>query len=149
MKRSIDIYTGWIVAFVDGVWRRVYIQQGYCTLASIFEPNRHEGVCNLEDARKVWEGEARTLILQSIERSRHALVAGPVFEDDVLDRIAFVRFGRSQRLGADKILVDSAIGDLIAQDLDDSSGVQAGWPRVPPPATPGRWDRSARSLIIS
>lgn len=143
--KQIDIYSGWIVAFVDGVWRHVHIPAGYLTIAEYFEPNKHIAVFKKEDVDR---GEGM-IEGQPIERSV-ALVAGPVVDKDVLERIAFVRFGRIGKKNDDCLyLVDGWLMIEINRDLDDSQGLDPAWMRFLAPAGPSRWERTARSLILS
>jgi hypothetical protein len=110
--KQIDIYSGWIVAFVDGVWRHVHIPAGYLTIAEYFEPNKHIAVFKKEDVDR---GEGM-IEGQPIERSV-ALVAGPVVDKDV-------RFGRIGKKNDDCLyLVDGWLMIEINRDLDDSQGL--------------------------
>ena len=111
--KQIDIYSGWIVAFVDGMWRHFHIPAGNVTIAEYFEPNKHIAVFKKED---VGRGEGM-IEGQPIERSV-ALVAGPLVDKDVLERIAFVRFGRIGKKNDDCFyLVDGWLMIEINRDL--------------------------------
>jgi hypothetical protein len=144
VKHCIDIYSGWIVAFVDGQWRDVHIEPGWVTIAQGDEPNQHIGICR---AGAVDEAGAKNV--EELATSPHALVAGPVLGRDKLDRIACVRFGRIKRLNDVPFIADSELFRAVAENWDDRGGLNPYWPRFDPPQTPRRWTRTARSLTIS
>lgn len=142
MKHCIDIYKKWIIAFVDGQWRKVHIEPGWVTFARWDEPNQHIGICKEDDVTK--RGISHVADLAT---SRHALVAGPVLEEDVLERIGCVRFGRVQTLRPEFTSLE-CVPPHVCADLDDTCTGQ-DWPRVDLPATPRHWPRTARSLANS
>ncbi len=146
-----DIYTGWIGAFVDGRWRRVFISPGWVTLAPLDKPNEHIGIFREEDVSKA--GPGQPVEYKAIGHSPHALVAGPVIEADILDRIAFVRFGRKRvddNTGTPWIIEATSWVELkIARNLDDRDGIDPSWLRTALPKMPSRWHRTARSLANS
>ncbi len=147
---NFDLYTGWIVAFVDGQWRKVHISPGFVTLAPWLQPNAHLGVFTETEAAKAINGEDAAS--QPIGQSPHALVAGPVLDPNVLDRISFVRFGRVAGWNADAgAIIDSldTARRLAGSNFDDGAGLDPDWPRLPPPDSPSRWTRTARSLVVS
>ena len=143
--KQIDIYSGWIVAFVDGVWTHVYVPAPFCTIADHWEPNDHLGIFRREDVDRA-EG---TIQGEALEASRHATVGPQVVDEDVLDRIAFVRFGRDASQIHEERLSDGTRYRLIDRDLDDGKGLDEQWPRLQPPAGPERWNRTPRSLVVS
>jgi hypothetical protein len=144
-----DIYTHWIVAFVDGQWRHVHIQPGWITLAPWLSPNAHVGVFREKDLAGLRPGQA--VPYDPIPNSPYALVAGPVIEPKVKGRIRFVRFGRIRTgIERDAILDFGPPGFReIAQDLDDAHGLDPNWIFADPPAAPPRWIRTVRSLALS
>lgn len=144
MKHCIDIYKGWIVAFVDGQWRMVHIEPGWVTFARWKEPNEHLGICRDADISANGVQNATELAT-----SPHALVAGPIQNPDILERIAYVRFGRFETLNYSPIIADGELIQAIAENVDDRDGLSTYWPRFDPPRMPGRWVRTPRSLIIS
>lgn len=94
---SADIYTGWIVAFVDGVWRHCRVSTGFCTFAHNDQPNQHLGLIPLDVIGAALDGKIRP---HEIDVTPYLWVGPLVTEDDVLDRIAVVRFGRAAQAGA-------------------------------------------------
>lgn len=142
MKHCIDIYKGWIVAFIDGQWRTAHIEPGWVTFALWKEPNQHLGICREEDITV--EGVKNATELAT---SPHALVCGPIINPGHLDRIGCVRFGRTATLQPELYSLKDVPPEICA-DLD-STRRDRDWPRVPLPARPRRWTRTARSLVIS
>ena len=145
MSQSIDVYSGWIVAFVDGLWRHVYVPATFCTIADHWEPNQHLGVFRREDVDRA-EG---TIQGEALETSPHVVIGPQVIDEDVLHRIAYVRFGRDASQIHEERLIDCAFPSVawsIYQNLDDSKGLDESWPRYPSPAGPERWNRTPRSL---
>ena len=41
---SLDIYEGWIVALVYGLWRNCRVAAGFAAVANQHEPNKHKGI---------------------------------------------------------------------------------------------------------
>jgi hypothetical protein len=147
---DFDIYCGWMVAFVDGQWRKVFISPGWITLAPWRQPNEHIGVFRDVDFKGKRPGEP--VPCEAIGRSPYALVSMPVLDADTLDRIAFVRFGRvptGNQRHAIWEFGDQVRKWAILEDLDDSRGIHPAWDRFSLPRMPNRWDRSARSLSLS
>jgi hypothetical protein len=150
---DFDIYTGWIVALVDGQWRKVHISPGFVTIADWWEPNNHIGVFTEEEAAKAINGEESNC--KPIERSPYALIADVVRDQDVLDRVAFVRFGRDRaRSFQGMAIVDSmdAVRRYIGCGFDDTDGINPDWPRDPVIRTGGfgvvhSWDRLLKGPI--
>ena len=145
-----DLYTGWIVAFVDGQWRHVRLAAGYATLALWDKPNEHVGIVEQKAAQAAKPGDA--VQFWELATSPFALVAGPVLDPNILERIAFVRFGRVEGCNAGlSAIIDSLDTGrrLVGLNYDDTSDIDPDWPRLPPPETPSRWTRSVRSLVIS
>ena len=142
MKHCIDIYKGWIVAFVDGQWRTAYVEPGWIAFALWSEPNQHLGICREGDLSLAGVQDASELAT-----SPHVLVAGPIIEADKLDRIGCVRFGRVETLKPEFYSVADLPPEICA-DLDDRR-LDREWPRVALPTRPRRWTRTARSLVIS
>jgi hypothetical protein len=136
VKHCIDIY--------NGQWRDVHIEPGWVTIAYGNEPNQHIGIC-----RQGAVDEAGAKNVEELATSPHALVAGPVWDKDKIDRLACVRFGRWKRLNPTISLADGELFRAIAEDWDDKEGISQYWPRFDPPDTPRRWTRTARSLTIS
>ena len=144
MKHCIDIYSKWIVAFVDGQWRHVHISPGWVTVADWSEPNQHIGIC-----REGAVDEAGAKNIEDLATSPHALVAGPVLDRNVLNRIACVRFGRSRTLNQAGPLPDGELSRAVARDWDDKAGINETWPRFILPTSPQKWTRTARSFVNS
>lgn len=94
-----DVYSGWIVARVDGFWRHVYVQDGFVALADFYAPNAHVGVFRTSDLAGDVTGPDHSIEGETISTSRHAFVAGLVVERDILDRVDHVRFGRVAQIG--------------------------------------------------
>ena len=148
MKHCIDIYSGWIVACLDGQWRHVHIEPGWVTFAHWNEPNQHIGI-----TRQGAVDEAGAKNVEELAVSPHALVAGPVLERDILDRIACVRFSRIKQLNT-RFAVPllghkhSQLERAVSQDLDNAAGLKVDWSRFDVPPSPRRWVRTARSLSM-
>jgi hypothetical protein len=118
VKHCIDIYKGWVVAFVDGQWRHVHIEPGWVTFARWDEPNQHIGI-----VREGAVDEAGARNVEELATSPHALVAGPVSDPDVLERLAYVRFGRAKTLNPIELMADGEMLRAIAKNLDNSKGL--------------------------
>lgn len=141
-----DIYSGWITAFVDGVWRRVHIAPGFATIADWTLPNEHLGVFALADIEGARDGVALT----KLEHSPYALVGPEITDKDTLERVAYVRFGRIARTtnwGPNSIVDNETM--LHLSDLDDLTPLDPFGPRVAPPYRHARWTRTPRSMIVS
>ena len=149
---SYDLYSGWIVAWVDGTWRACRVATGFAAVADNKKPNQHIGVFRTEDVSS-GAHDAQGWLLN---KCPHLIVGPEVDDHDVLDRIAFVRFGRTVRVGPlltgiydgapnERLFVKYAID----RDLDDSQGLDPEWPRHKLPEMPKQWVRSARSLAQS
>jgi hypothetical protein len=125
--QSWDIYTGWIVAFVDSEWRKVFISPGWVTLADWLKPNDHVGIFTEEEAAEVIRGESQSRGVP-LTHSPYALISSAILDRDVLDRIATVRFGRVPTGETRYAFVEDTGRHLLA-DRDDSQGVDPDWPR--------------------
>ncbi len=140
-----DLYTGWIVAAIDGQWRQVEISPGWVTLADWLHPNEHEGVFSEpEAARLIQASEERFVKIEGtpLNACPHAAVGDIITDPDVLDRIAFVRFGRVPT-GEERFALldfgDMTLAFALLNDLDDSNGLDPTWNRFPrDPADPLR-----------
>ncbi len=147
MHEAYDIYRRWIVAFVDGSWRHVRIADGFFAVAPHREPNQHIGVFRQSCLRPGIDVQG-----DPIGASQFALVGAQVTDEDVLGRIAFVRFGRTGTVGAKGVVLPDGSMKFVMRelavndDLDDCTGVNPQWPHVRLPTRPSRWERSARSL---
>ena len=149
---TYDIYTGWIVAFTDGQWRHARISPGYVTIADFWEPNRHRGVFRREDVLACKTGKMEDIQGWELATCPFMLTSSPVLRDDILSRIAFVRFGRAREHSPDAFhLVDSLdiLQHEIGRNLDDLDGIDERWPRHLTPEMPNRWTRTALSLVFS
>lgn len=128
--RDHDVYAGWIVALVDGVWRKVHISPGFGTIAPFDEPNHHLGVFQLSDIER---GQTK---LTPIEHSSAALVGPEIVDKDVLDRIAIVRFGRIAQLYPKRrldIIDNLFLLKIWYGNYDDLLGLDPWLERYPPP----------------
>jgi hypothetical protein len=128
---SVDVYEGAIVALIDGVWTHCLIAAGYCTLASQDAPNEHLRICRTRDVVPGQEVET-----EEFSGSVQILAGRPVEDLDVLDRVAFVRFGRAKTIGHRRLGIYDAVGSAelfveydIDRGLDDQKGLDADWPR--------------------
>lgn len=115
---SLDVYSGWIVAWVDSAWRYVYVPPHLCTLAPPETPNGHVGVFKLRDIGALTspariEGVA-------LESERSVIVASIVSQPGVRASVGTVRYGQIACLGRDPFpeasfeLVD-ACPEVLAQ----------------------------------
>ena len=142
---SADIYTGWIVVLVDGEWRHAYVSRGFATLADFNFPNEHAGVFNLDDLA------GKQVRVMPLERAHMVQVGSLVIDPDILDRIAWVRFGRvacTLNWGPAS-LRDSGAKMPILNNADDLVGLPEDNFRLPPPKPPERWRRTPRSMVVS
>lgn len=142
VKHCIDIYKGWIVAFVDGQWRTAHVEPGWVAFAIWSEPNQHLGICREEDLSLAGANDVTELAT-----SPHVLVCGPILDASQLDRIGCVRFGRVETLKPEFYSLKDVAPEVCA-DLDDTR-LDREWPKVPLPVRPRRWTRTARSLVNS
>ena len=88
MKQCIDIYNKWIVAFVDGAWRHVYVPAGWVAFARRDEPNQHLGVC--------WDTAIDATGARGVEAlgtSSVVLVGPQVTDQEILDNLDTRRVG--------------------------------------------------------
>lgn len=158
-----DVYEGWIVAWVDGVWRHCKIASGYVTLADHFRPNDHIGVYLKEEIGEALDGSVAT---NDLAVNPYLIVGAQVIDDRILDTVAVVRFGRIAEAGVEvQQSVFGAPDDpwfnaqlTIRDNLDlqpEGCGpdkecfppISAG--RHPLPEMPKRWRRSIRSTLYS
>lgn len=147
--QDFDVYSGWIVANINGAWRKVHVSAGWVTLADWLSPNDHIGVFTEAKAAKAINSEEADC--QPIGQSRYALIADIVRDPDVLDRIATVRFGRVPT-GEKRYAFIEDHGLHLLKDRDDRQGIDPSWGRYPQP-TPQpfevahRWDRLLKGPI--
>ena len=53
-----DLYEGWIIAWVDGLWRHCRVATGWVAIAQQQRPNQHIGVFLKDRLPEAWRGEA-------------------------------------------------------------------------------------------
>lgn len=155
---SYDVYSGWIIAWVDGVWRHCRVANGYATIALFDRPNQHLGVFREDDLN-----DGNTIKGDAVGASPYVFVGPEIVSRALLGQIAVIRFGKSKAVGAapSMFLLDGAL-DVIALQyaiLEDyctpvSTSMQeplkderVGWYKLPPMAK--RWPRGPLALSLS
>jgi hypothetical protein len=132
-----DYYQGDVVIFVYARWWHAYVAPGWLTFADWYEPNFHVGVLREDDI-----GRAALVTYEPIETTTHVDLTEPVTDEDVLARIAHVRFGRVPGWNAGNCAIidsmDSAMR-AVACNLDDANGIDPEWGRYQIPLSEPYW----------
>jgi len=155
-KGEYEAYQDWIVAWVDGTWRKCHIATGFCTIAPWDKPNHHIGIFKEEainDAfKRTLAGHTVSRIMgHELEGSPFILVGPTINDKDILKRLAYVRFGCTHATGArmtdSSYLVDLLIGHGLSYKLGDKLPHEL--PDINQPEPSDTWRRTIRSTIFS
>jgi hypothetical protein len=132
-----DYYAGNIVVFVYARWWHARVAPGWLAFADWMEPNRHVGVFRADDI-----GRAALVTYEPIETTSHVELIEPVTDEDVLSRIAHVRFGRVPGWNAGRCaIIDSmdCAKRAVACNYDYTKGIDPEWSRYTPPLSEPYW----------
>jgi hypothetical protein len=132
-----DYYQGSIVIFVYARWWHARVDPGWLTFADWDKPNFHIGVFREDDV-----GRAAMVIYEPIETTSHVEPLEPVTDEDVLGRIAFVRFGRVPGWNEHTYAIidfTSTEKRLVGANYDDTNGIDPDWMRGDAPLSEPYW----------